>query len=115
MARKTIAEIAVRAVELPTLEQLVRHRIVMDRQEEIGPTVIRGTDPLEQARPCLAVRDEQAGCGEAFRLEFRRDEPRKPEVEAELRIIARAQRAVGVWRVPDIHDDPEFRHLAFGR
>ncbi|MGY3428193.1 hypothetical protein ACVWZW_008697 [Bradyrhizobium sp. F1.13.4] len=91
VARKAVAEIAVRAVELPGLDQLVRHRIVMNRQEEIGPGVIRGTDAFEQARPRLAVRDEQAGRGKAFGLEPRRDQTCKPEVEAELRVVACAQ------------------------
>src|SRR5213080_965065 len=102
MARKSITEIAVRAVELPALDQLVRHRIVMDRQEEIGPRVIRGADAFEQARPRLAVRDEQAGRGKAFGLELRRNQTCKPEVEAELRVVACAQRTVGVRGVPDI-------------
>ena len=87
----------------------------MNRQEQIGPAVIGGADALDEALPRLAVRDQQAGCGKAFQLELRRDQPREPEIETEFRIVARAQRAIGIWRVANVDDDAEFRRFASGR
>ena len=107
-----VVEMALPALEFPALVIDVRHRVMMDRQEQVGAPLVGDRDAPGKARPCLALRHHQERFGKTVRLEPLFDALAEVEVEFELGDIARAHGAIGFLGVANIEDDAEFRAVA---
>jgi hypothetical protein len=75
--------------------------------------MVGGNDAFEQARPCLALRHQQAGFNETFRPQSLLNPFREPQIEIEFRNIARAHRAGRFGSMSNVQKDGEFRSIAF--
>ena len=100
------------ALVLPGLQQIVRHRIVVDGDEQIGMHGIGAHRPLEQAAPRRLGGDQQNGLVETGIDERLLDLLGKLKVEGIFRNSARAHGAGHIDGVADVDDDAEFRALA---
>ena len=100
------------ALVLPGLHEIVGHRIVMDRNKQIGRQAIGDDRPLEQPDRRRLVGDEQHGLVEAGTDQRLFDLLRQLQVEGIFRHAAGTERARHIEGVADIDDDAECRGLA---
>ena len=101
------------ALEFPILKQLVGHRIMMDRQEQIRRHLVGDIDAPGETGPGPALGHQQARPGKALGLQFLFDPLRQVQIEDELGDITGADRAFRFGGMSDIHGDPEFRGIAW--
>src|SRR5262249_58434945 len=63
MALEAVAVGALAPVVLPSLHELIRHAVVMNREEEIGPEAVCARGTLEEPAPRGSGGDQPDGLG----------------------------------------------------
>ncbi len=109
MALETVAERFRLAVVVPLFQKLVRHRVVMDREQEIGAELVGARHAHIHAPDARAVRDHQHGLGKAGVEQGLINHFGEPPVEIEFVGAARAFGAGRFGGVADIEHDAEVR------
>ena len=117
VAFEPVAEVTLLAFVLPCLQKRVRHRVVMNGEEEIGRGGIRTRHTIVEALLGRPVGHEQKGLGKAGSEQFLLDQCREAKVKVIFVEAARADSAGNLGRMPDVDDDPKRRPITgrFGR
>ncbi len=100
---------------LPGLQQIVRHRIVVDGDKQIGMHGIGARRPLEQAAPRRRRGDQERSLAETGVDERLLDLLGKLKIEGVFRNSPRAHGAGHIDGMADVDRDAEFRPLAVVR
>ena len=112
IARIVVVVLLVLALVLPGVDEIVGHRIVMNRNKQVGRKAIGDHRPLEQPDRWRFGSDEQNGLVEAGIDQRLFDLLCQLQIEGIFRHAAGTQRAWHVEGVADIDDNAEGRGLA---
>ncbi len=113
MTGEAVAEAALLTLVFPSFQQAVRHRIVVDRKEEVGGPVVGAGDPLGEARRRRLAHDQQLGAREAGLLQALLDLAGEAQVEIVFERAARTSGARSLDGVSDVDKDAELAGVAF--
>src|SRR5204863_8719303 len=112
MALEPVAVGALLALVHPFLQKRIRHRIVVDRKEQIGRETVRLGDALIEALVSRPPADQQHSLSEASLGQLFLDQPGEAKVKVVFLGTAGAGSAGSFGRVPDIDDDAKRAALA---
>ncbi len=112
MALEAVAEGMLAAVVLPFFREGIRHPVVMDRKEEIGPQLVGARGPIEEPARWRRGGDQLDGLAESGIHQHLLDLVREAEVEPIFGRAAGAQHPVPVDGVAHVDDDAECRAVA---